>query len=349
MPLQRLLPLLAYAALGCSSVSTQADANDSGLDAQGASAADGNCTVGSVATGVSCAEGGAMCGPCSQSCCSSPRVPGGTFYRTYTGSDAGPSGESHLASVSGFHLDEYEVTVGRFRQFVSAWDGGAGWTPPQGSGRHVELNGGLGLNAVGGGYESGWNTMDNINIAPTDAHLMCYSGTWTASVGTSENTPINCVNWYEAYAFCIWDGGFLPSEAEWEYAASGGSEQREYPWGSTDPGATSEYEIYDCKYPSGAGPCTGAGNLSPVGTAARGAGLWGQLDLAGNVEEWGLDWYEVPYLDPCTDCAYLNATTRRVLRGGNFSEFASTTLSSYRDASPPTSRSGFYGMRCARQ
>ncbi|MGO9835775.1 MAG: SUMF1/EgtB/PvdO family nonheme iron enzyme [Polyangiaceae bacterium] len=34
---------------------------------------------------------------------------------------------------------------------------------------------------------------------------------------------IDCVNWYESYTFCIWDGGFLPSEAEWEYAAGGGS------------------------------------------------------------------------------------------------------------------------------
>ena len=47
---------------------------------------------------------------------------------------------------------------------------------------------------------------------------------------------MNCVNWFEAYAFCIWDGGFLPSDTEWEYAAAGGSLQREYPWGSTAPG-----------------------------------------------------------------------------------------------------------------
>ena len=48
---------------------------------------------------------------------------------------------------------------------------------------------------------------------------------------------MNCIDWYTAYAFCIWDGGRLASEAEWNFAAAGGSEQRYYPWGdaSLDP------------------------------------------------------------------------------------------------------------------
>ena len=59
------------------------------------------------------------------------------------------------------------------------------------------------------------------------------------------NAAINCVNWFEAYAFCIWDGGFLPTEAEWNYAASGGSEQRYYPWSASfPPGATTIDETY---------------------------------------------------------------------------------------------------------
>jgi len=50
--------------------------------------------------------------------------------------------------VGDFKLDKYEVTVGRFRQFVAAWNGGAGYTPPAGSGKHTHLNGGNGLNAA---------------------------------------------------------------------------------------------------------------------------------------------------------------------------------------------------------
>jgi formylglycine-generating enzyme required for sulfatase activity len=74
------------------------------------------------------------------------------------------------------------------------------------------LNGGNGLNATGGGYEPGWLAADDINIAPTPCGLP--SDTWTDSADNQERLPINCVNWYEAYAFCIWDGGFLPSETE---------------------------------------------------------------------------------------------------------------------------------------
>ena len=48
--------------------------------------------------------------------------------------------------------------------------------------------------------------------------------TWTDVPGDNEARPINCITWWEALAFCIWDGGFLPSAAEWNYAAAGGSD-----------------------------------------------------------------------------------------------------------------------------
>jgi formylglycine-generating enzyme len=186
-------------------------------------------------------------------------VTGGTYDRAYDLDTAGnlisggPVDESAPATVSSYRLDKYEVTVGRFRQFVAAWNGG--YTPPPGSGKHAYLNGGRGLldSASPGTYEAGWLASDDDNIAPTDSNLIeCGTlgdSTWTEIAGSQESLPINCVNWYDAYAFCIWDGGVLPSEAEWGYAAAGGSQQREYPWGSTDPGTTNRYAIYYCNYP----------------------------------------------------------------------------------------------------
>lgn len=339
----------------------------------------GACT-GSTAMAQSCLAGGSgltNCGTSAdESCCTSLEVPGGSYYRTYDpiGPDGGPEvadgggpdDEADLATVSGFRLDKYSVTVGRFRQFVNAVlpsDGGAGWLPPAGSGIHTHLNGGLGLVSAGdlapdGGvvYEPGWVTSDNINVAPTNSNLACQEpyATWTNSPSTQENLPINCVTWQEAYAFCIWDGGFLPSEAEWEYAAAGGAQQREYPWGSTPPGINNQYAIYgsnDCNYPTPGGECTGVANIAPVGTATLGAGLWGQLDMAGNVVQWNLDWYATSYADPCTDCAYLSGGSDRVLRGGSF--FGTYSPPSYmlaatRSDTTPTFLSNGVGFRCAR-
>jgi sulfatase modifying factor 1 len=196
-------------------------------------------------------------------------------------------------------------------------------------------------------------TADNGFVAPTSGNLACIAAlaTWTPTAGSQENLPINCLNWYEAYAFCIWDGGFLPSESEWEYAAAGGSQQREYPWGSTDPGTANRYAIYGCYYdPNDAGLCPGVSNFAPVGAATSGAGRWGQLDLAGNLFQWSVDW-EAPYT-ACSDCAAnkadLAAVNARMMRGGDCHSSASFLLPPYRRSGGPSDSAGEYGVRCAR-
>src|SRR6185503_5212427 len=105
---------------------------------------------------------------------------------------------------------------------------------------------------------------------------------------------MNCVSWFEAFAFCAWDGGRLPTETEWNYAAAGGNEQRVYPWGANIDLTKASY---DC---AGDGSGTGTPNcmfsdMLPVGSRSpQGDGKWGQADLAGNVWEWTLDWGATP-------------------------------------------------------
>ncbi len=310
----------------------------------------GECT----ATPPSCAAGGSgmtHCGPLGDSCCTNLNVVGGTYDRTYQNMGDGGSGRSDPATVSKYGLEKYLVTVGRFRQFVAAWNAGAGYLPPAGSGKHSYLNGNKGLANSGdpGAFEPGWDATDDPSVAPTSENLVCDKSyaTWTPSVGKNESLPINCVNWFEAYAFCIWDGGFLPSEAEWEFAAAGGKGLREYPWGAKAPGTDSEYAIYACNYPSGSGTCSGVSNIAPVGTASLGAGFWGQLDLAGDVAEWSLDWY-ASYVVPCTDCAYLETATGRVARGGFFSSVATSIVPTQRAFANPAGRNRDIGVRCAK-
>ena len=238
----------------------------------------------------------------------------------------------------------------------SGLDGGPGYEPPAGAGKHAHLNGGRGLANVQGdagiAYESGWVAANDINIVPTNSNLLSSPGycTWTPSAATQETLPISCVNWWEAYAFCIWDGGFLPSEAEFVYAAAGGNQQREYPWGATDPGSRNQFAIWACYYPPSAmGGCAlvDASNVAPVGTATLGAGRWGQLDLGGNVNEWTMDSFN-SYISPCTDCAYLIQGSGSVFHGGSFYGYPPLGLSAtYRGGDPPSLRFDV-GFRCAR-
>jgi len=295
----------------------------------------------------SCAGLADNCGPTSnEGCCVSPRVTGGNFER-----DNDPS---YPARISSFRLDKYEVTVGRFRKFVDAVV--AGWLPPAGAGTHTHLHQGSGLsNSAAPGDELGWDATWSNNLPALKAEwdgssfLACDPAyaSWTPSPGSNENLPINCVNWYQSAGFCIWDGGFLPSNAEGDYAAAGGSEQRAYPWGAAFPSGSTALAVFGC-YLNANGNCTGFTNIAPVGSVAAGNGRYGQADLAGNVAEWFLDW-DGPYANSeCDDCAYLQPTIGRIQRGGSFFYYASLLPSTYHEGVPPAARSFDLGVRCAR-
>ena len=315
-----------------------------------------------VPTSPSCLGGGDgrfNCGPAgNDDCCASPLVPGGTFSRSYDGVTTGYTDPQYKATVSDFRLDKYEVTVGRFRQFVNAVV--AGWTPPAGSGKHTHLNGGSGLLATGGGYEGGWDAtwstaanLPNVKATwDTASYLGCNGAptTWTSASGTHEKLPINCISWYQANAFCIWDGGFLPSETEWNYAAAAGAEQRAYPWGATAPGANATLADYGCFY-NGSGTCSGVSNIASVGLIPAGVGKWGQMDLAGNVWEWNLDWYVAPFPDnTCVNCTNATTASVRGMRGGAYSSPLSQLPISFRNTGigSPWGTGDYLGVRCAR-
>jgi formylglycine-generating enzyme required for sulfatase activity len=266
-------------------------------------------------------------------------------------------------------MDKYLVTVGRFRQYVNYLASG-GAKPQAGSGTHSWAGGAAGglTNAIGGGGEPGWIAGWNDQLATTsndwDTRLTsstCNTGTpyynpawtWTSSPSTNEHLPINCLTWYEAYAFCIWDGGglgALPSETEWEYAAAGGDQQRDYPWGSAAPSPPNQYAIYGCGYPS-VNACVGLPNIAPVGTASMGAARWGHLDVVGDEFEWTMDNYQATYPSPCNDCVNLNGGPK-VMRGSHWAGTEPFLHPWYRDqavvAIAATTRSYATGFRCVR-
>lgn len=297
---------------------------------------------------TSCDEGTELdetCGP-GERCCVSTYVPGGYFYRSYDGVTTGYDHKTYPAVLAGFRLDKYEVTVGRFRRFTRLKR--VSWEPAV----HSHLFEGRGLNGsevivpsfrvIDAGLVGGGSTF---SPEAWSGALNCDEGaTWTDEPGDNENKPINCVNWYEANLFCAWDGGFLPSEAEWNYAASGGPEHRVYPW--SNPADSFTINQTFANFDS-------AGAL-PVGSK-QGAGKWGHADLAGNLKEWVLDAYG-PYPNPCTDCAHLPIvhpehlpyTTHRAVRGGGYASDDSGLANVVRDHVDATQRRADIGFRCAR-
>ena len=238
----------------------------------------------------------------------------------------------HDVTVSAFCLDAVEVTVGRFRAFVDAYDE-AGTLPEPGEGQHPHIPG------------SGWASEYDAELPAASAiyeALDCHDETtWTVGDMGNEAKPMNCVTWHLAFAFCIWDGGRLPTEAEWEKAAAGAEENRKYPWGPETP--SDQYAIINHTL------------LQNVGSRPLGQGRFGQLDMIGGVAEWTLDawavdWYT--YLSEgheCVDCANLNPTGLVAVRGGSFRVDQSAYLrSAYRGRQAPAVPDHLTGFRCAR-
>lgn len=179
------------------------------------------------------------------------------------------------------------------------------------------------------GWQAAWNSELPIIQAALQFKLKCdpIDQTWTDTPGTHENHAINCVTWYEAFAFCAWDGGRLPTEAEWEYAAAGGSDNRLYPWGMQAPDGTLANFLGSYGSP-----------LIDVGSFPLGAGRWGHLDLAGGEWELTLDWYDESWYGGggaiCSNCANLNSAVDRVSRGGTWWLDEAFLPSAYRASRP---------------
>jgi formylglycine-generating enzyme required for sulfatase activity len=228
-------------------------------------------------------------------------IPGGTYFR---GSNHGGRDElpRHTVRLSSFAMDVHPVTNEQFLCFLE----------------------------VLGGEK---NAQNNDIIRLRDSRIKKTAGKFTIESGYARH-PVVGVTWYGAVAYAKWVGKRLPTEAEWEIAASGGKEENNFPTGASIERSHANFFSSDT---------TAVMSYPPQG--------FGLYDMAGNVYEWCQDWYDYHYYDISVqepeDPKGPQQGVYRVLRGGCWKSLIEDMRCGHRHRNNPGTMTGTYGFRCA--
>ncbi len=301
-------------------------------------------------------------------------IPGGEFEMGGVGKLARPDEfPVHKVKVTGFFMDETEVTNAQFKKFVEAtgyvttaekkpsWEELKKQLPPAarkpakefapGSLVFAGTRGPVPLNDI----SRWWKWTDGADWRHPEGPGSTIDG--------KEQHPVVQVSWDDAVAYCRWAGKRLPTEAEWEFAARAGKAGQEFSWGNRMPGGKRfAANLWQGNFPY-ENKCLDKFSLTaPVKSFAPNA--YGLYDMIGNVWEWCSDWYRADYYSSVAGSPCENPTgpessydgseptiAKRVKRGGSFlccEQYCSSYRPSARMKASPDSSQNHLGFRAVK-
>ncbi len=275
------------------------------------------------------------------------QLPGGSFLMgtdIREGFPADGEGPVRQVVVDAFYMDSSAVRNREFAQFIAA------------------------TNYVTEAERFGWSFVFEGDLPDRGAGLECVPGAewWKRVDGASwrnpegpESTlthrkdhPVVHVSWNDAAAYAEWAGKRLPTEAEWEYAARGGLEQKLYPWGDDlTPEGQHLCNIWQGEFPIRNTADDGYASTAPVDAfPPNGYGLYG---MTGNTWEWCADWFDAQFHALATRDNPMGPPTgsARVLKGGSYlchRSYCNRYRVAARSSNTPDSSTTNIGFRCVR-
>jgi len=275
-------------------------------------------------------------------------LPGGTFLMGTDNQEGFPQdGEGPVRPVTldPFSIDIYSVTNELFSRFVAA------------TGYKTEAEQ-YGWSFVFWSHipEARFQQLVEDTVAAAPWWCKVRGARWSAPEGPGSdvsrraNHPVVHVSWNDAQAFCTWSGQRLPTEAQWEYAARGGLEQKLYPWGDKlRPNGEHRYNIWQGEFPKHDTADDGYAGTSPVDAfPPNGFGLY---SITGNAWEWCADWFDADFhrhADQANPQGPPEGQSR-VMKGGSFlchKSYCNRYRVAARSSNTPDSSTSNLGFRC---
>lgn len=302
-------------------------------------------------------------------------IPPGTFHMGQADQDVASSkiAMNKQITISGFYMDDTEITNNEYRQFIQGNDGAS-----DGVSNFLPIGGDSSIFAIR--YNKNTALPEIVDQQGITDELYPDTLVWindfTHHMGDPmaqyyyshpayDDYPVVGVTWKAAMLFCEWrtkymnqvradDGKFpmpnfrLPSEAEWEYAARGGRDMAKYPWGSPYVRNAKGCALANFKPGRGNYYDDGFSYTAPV--ASYYANDYGLYDMAGNVAEWCEDAFNpasVPLVWDLNPTYYDGNQPLKLIRGGSWKDVAFLIETGTRTFEHQDSATSYIGFRCA--